>query len=62
LKDFQEGKFWTGDLVIENPKQEVHKLLNTKKASVFGLFNISMMKQGAADQKQYGVSDLHAQR
>merc|ERR1719305_53367 len=48
LEPFQEGKFWPGDLLVENPDQEVHKLLNLKRASVLKMFDVGML------QKEYG--------
>merc|ERR1711904_8464 len=54
LESFQEGKFWTGDLIVENPQQEVHKFLNLKRASVLKMFDIGMLRKGAQMQKEYG--------
>ena len=54
LESFQEGKFWPGDLLVENPDQEVHKLLNLKRASVLKMFDVGMLRKGAKLQKEYG--------
>mmetsp|Transcript_13761 Transcript_13761/g.38815 ORF Transcript_13761/g.38815 Transcript_13761/m.38815 type:complete len:113 (-) Transcript_13761:160-498(-) len=54
LESFQEGKFWPGGLYIENDKQEVHQLLNLKRASVWKLFDVGMMYKGHQLQKEVG--------
>lgn len=54
LEEFQEGKFWSSDLVIETPDQELHKLLNTKRASALSLLNINMFREGMKLQKEVG--------
>eukprot|EP00213_Chloropicon_mariensis_P006179 CAMPEP_0197472436 /NCGR_PEP_ID=MMETSP1309-20131121/3633_1 /TAXON_ID=464262 /ORGANISM="Genus nov. species nov., Strain RCC998" /LENGTH=195 /DNA_ID=CAMNT_0043010973 /DNA_START=89 /DNA_END=676 /DNA_ORIENTATION=- len=54
LEAFQEGKFWTGELFVENAKQEVHQFLNLKRASLLKLFDIQMFKEGSKLQKEFG--------
>ena len=54
LEDFQKGKFWPGDIVIENPQQEVHKLLNLKRASILKILDYGMLKKGSKLQKEVG--------
>merc|ERR1711939_984945 len=55
LEEFQKGKFWTGDLVVEKPEQELHKLLNTKKMGMMEALLphrfYGMIKEGKAMQK-----------
>ena len=54
LEDFQKGKFWPGDIVIENPQQEVHKLLNLKRASILKILDYGMLKKGSKLKKEVG--------
>merc|ERR1711924_388363 len=54
LEAFQEGKFWAGDLFVENAKQEVHQLLNIKRASILKMFDPGMLIKGHKMQKEYG--------
>merc|ERR1711959_106246 len=58
LEEFQKGKFWTGDLVVEKPEQELHKLLNTKKMGMMEALLphrfYGMIKEGKAMQKDVG--------
>lgn len=54
LEDFQKEKFWPGDIVIENPQQEVHKLLNLKRASILKILDYGMLKKGSKLQKEVG--------
>eukprot|EP00212_Chloropicon_laureae_P008528 CAMPEP_0197493620 /NCGR_PEP_ID=MMETSP1311-20131121/23477_1 /TAXON_ID=464262 /ORGANISM="Genus nov. species nov., Strain RCC856" /LENGTH=196 /DNA_ID=CAMNT_0043038899 /DNA_START=102 /DNA_END=692 /DNA_ORIENTATION=+ len=54
IEAFVEGKFWGGDLLVENEKQEVHALLNLKRASILKMFDIGMLKEGMKLQKEFG--------
>merc|ERR1712087_615132 len=51
LEAFQEGKFWPGELFIENKDLEVHKFLNLKRASILKLFDVKMFKEGSKPKR-----------